>query len=38
MDIDRPEEGQGQQNEDIGNQVQLENPLEASRVNGMTPH
>jgi hypothetical protein len=38
MDIDMPEEGQGQQNEDAGNQVQPENPIEAPRVNGMAPN
>jgi hypothetical protein len=38
MDIDMPEEGQGRQNEDAGNQVQPENPIEAPRVNGMTPN
>jgi hypothetical protein len=36
MDIDVPEEGQGQQAEDTGNQVHPENPEEAPRVNGMT--
>jgi hypothetical protein len=38
MDIDMSEEGQGQQDEDAGNQVQPENPIEVPRVNGTTPN
>jgi hypothetical protein len=38
MDIDRPEEGQGQKNEETCYQVQPENPIEALRVNGTTPN
>jgi hypothetical protein len=38
MDIERPEEGKGQQNEDAGSQVQSKNPEEALRVNGTTPN
>jgi hypothetical protein len=34
MNMNIPTEEQGQQNEGIGNQVQLENPEEALRVNG----
>jgi hypothetical protein len=38
MDLDVPEQGQGQQDENAGNQVHLENPKEASRVNGIAPN
>jgi hypothetical protein len=38
MDIDRPKEGQGRQNEDASSQAQPENPEEALRVNGTAPN
>jgi hypothetical protein len=38
MDIDSPEEGQGQHNEDAGSQLKPKKPIEALRVNRMTPN
>jgi hypothetical protein len=38
MYMDAPEGGQGQQVNDVGNQLHPENPEEASRANGTAPN